>query len=114
MAQWWTFSPPRFGSKARRFPTTWMRTASAAVSSNSTRFTDAPASPALLAERRSAGSWWGNAGRTTVRSASEAEDLVRHQGRGLHLKNVVNADHVRAAQDGRCHGSCGGALQKAL
>src|SRR5579862_8099378 len=91
-----------------------MPTASAAVFSNSIKSTDAPATLALFAERRSAGSWWGSAGRTIVQSASEAEDLIGHQRRCFHFENIVNADHVRAAQDRGCHGRRGRALQKAL
>src|SRR6202021_3076918 len=90
-----------------------MPTASAAVSSSSIRCTDAPATLVLLAERRSAGSWGDTAGRTIVQSASEAEDLIGHQRRGFHLENIVEADHVRAAQDSGGYGGGGSALQKA-
>src|ERR1700721_4720429 len=90
-----------------------MPTASAAVSSSSIRCTDPPATLVLLAERRSAGSWWDSAGRTIVQSASEAEDLIGHQPRGFHLENIVDADHVRAAQDSGGYGGGGSALQKA-
>src|SRR5271170_3447597 len=89
-----------------------MPTANAAAFSNSIRSTDAPASPALLAERRSAGSWWDSAELTTVRSASEAENLIGQQRRSLHLNHVVDANHVRAAQNGRRNGGRGRALQK--
>src|ERR1700684_4506329 len=90
-----------------------MPTASAAVSSSSIKCTDAPATLVLLAERRSAGSWWDSAGRTIVQSASEAEDLIGHQRGGFHLENIVDADHVRTAQDGGGDGGGGSALQKA-
>src|SRR3984957_18266485 len=89
-----------------------MPTASAAVSSSSIRCTDAPATLVLLAERRSAGSWWDSAGRTIVQSASEAEDLIGHQRGGFHLENIVDADHVRAAQDSGGYGGGCRALQK--
>src|SRR5580704_527715 len=91
-----------------------MPMANAAVFSNNTKSTDAPATPALLAERRSAGSWWDSAERTTVQSASGVEDLIGQQRRGLHLGDIVDANHVRTAQNGRRHGSRGGALQKAF
>src|ERR1700735_1285900 len=90
-----------------------MPMASAAVSSSSIRCTDAPATLVLLAERRSAGSWWDSAGRTIVQSASEAEDLIGHQRGGFHLENIVDADHVRAAPAGGGYGGGGSALQKA-
>src|SRR3984957_13805005 len=89
-----------------------MPTASAAVLSNSIKSTDAPATLALFAERRSAGSWWDSAGRTIVQSASEAEDLIGHQRGCFHLENIVNADHVRAAQDRGGYGGGCSALQK--
>src|SRR5580698_285264 len=119
MARWWTSSPQPSGSKALPFPTMWMPTGSAAVFNNSTRCTGAPETHALLAERRSAGSWWDNAGRTIVRSASEAsarvtKDLIGHQRRGFHLQDIVNADHVRSAQNGRCHRRSRRALQKSF
>src|ERR1700735_4275894 len=89
-----------------------MPMASAAVSSSSIRCTDAPATLVLLAERRSAGSWWDSAGRTIVQSASEAEDLIGHQRRGFHLENIVDADHVRAAQDSGGYGGGGGGMEE--
>src|SRR5579862_2695158 len=91
-----------------------MPTASAAVFSNSIKSTDAPATLALFAERRSAGSWWDSAGRTIVQSASEAEDLIGHQRRRFHFKDIVNADYVRSAQDRRRNRRRRGALQKAF
>src|SRR5580698_1667004 len=117
MARWWTSSPQPSGSKALPFPTMWMPTGSAAVFNNSTRCTGAPATRALLAERRSAGSWWDNAGRTIVRSASGArarvtKNLIGDQRSGLHLQNIVNADHVRSAQNSCCYRCSRRALQK--
>src|SRR5271170_2623521 len=96
-----------------------MPTGNPAVFNNSTRCTGAPEPRALLAERRSAGSWWGNAGRTTVRSASEARArvtkyLIGHQRRGLHFKNVMYANHMRATENCRCHGGSRRAAQKSF
>src|ERR1700677_1008929 len=91
-----------------------MPRANAAVFNNNIRSMDARETLALFAERRSAGSWWDSAGRTIVQSASEAEDLIGHQGRGFHLENIVNADHVGATQDGGGNGGSGRALHKAL
>src|SRR5579883_2457518 len=77
-----------------------------AAFNSSTRYTDARASRVLSAERRSGGSWWDSAGRTTVRSASEAKDLVRYLDHRFHGSDLVHANHVRAAQNRRRHG-CG-------
>jgi len=53
-------------------------------------------------------------GRTTVRNASEAENLVRHLDYRLHLGNIVDAHDVSASQDSRRDGRRGCALQKRL
>src|SRR3984885_16159466 len=92
----------------------WMPTANAAVFSSNIKSTDARENFVLLAERRSAGSWWDSAGRTIVQSASEAKDLIGHQRRCFHLENIVDAYHVRAAQNRGCYGGSGRALQKAI
>src|SRR5579862_9045432 len=90
----------------------WMPTGNAAASSSSTRCMGGLGSRALPAERRSAGSWWGNAGRTIVRSASEVEHLIGDERGGFHFQYVVDSDDVRTAQDGGGDGGGGGALQE--
>src|ERR1700733_5807284 len=92
----------------------WMPTANAAVFSSNIKSTDARENFVLLAERRSAGSWWDSAGRTIVQSASEAENLIGHQGRRLHLENIVDADYVGATQDRCSHCGSGRTLQEAV
>ena len=67
----------------------------------------------LSAGPRSAGSWWASAERTIVRSASEAEHLVRHLRDRFHLGDIVDANDMRAAEDrGRDSGSSGAFEQR--
>jgi hypothetical protein len=40
--------------------------------------------------------------------------LIGHQGRRFHLENIVDADHVRATQDGSGDGRCGRALHESV
>src|SRR5580704_5411422 len=82
-----------------------MRRGKRGASNSSTRCTGAPESLALFAGRRSAGSWWGSAGRTTVRSASEAEHLVGHLYDDMHGRDVVYAHQVSAGENGGGDGS---------
>src|SRR5579872_390195 len=83
-----------------------------AAFNSSIRSTDAQVTRVLSAGRRSGGSWWGSAGHTTVRSASEAEDLVGNLDHGFHRGHIVDADYVRAAQDRGGDGGRGGAFQQ--
>ena len=71
----------------------------------SIRCTGARASLALSAGRRSAGSLLGSVGRTIVRSANEAENLVGNLHYRLHRSHVMHSNHVSAAKDRRRNSS---------
>src|ERR1700676_662134 len=91
-----------------------MPTAKRAAFNYSIRFTVMPESRALPAGRRSTGSWWDRMERTTVGSASEVENLIRHLDHHLHLRDLVTAHDVSTSQDGRCHGRGRRTLQQQI
>src|SRR5580704_6537078 len=84
------------------------------ASSCSIKFTGAPASRALPAERRSAGSWWASVGLTTVRSASGVEDLIRHLGHQFHRGGIVDANNMGTGEDCSGDGCSGSVFERRL
>src|SRR5689334_20732165 len=91
-----------------------MPTGSGAASNCSIRCMAARASLASPAGRESAGSWWGDAGRTIVRSVSEADDLIGKLRDRFRFGDVVNAHDVRTGQDRSSDGGGRYALQRRL
>src|SRR5215471_19135795 len=80
----------------------WMPRETRAASNCSTRFTAAQEGNVLFAKRRSAGSWWGSAGRISVQSASEVDvcqRLLRERLRDLETGRVIPFSTEADAQE---------------
>src|SRR5689334_21131986 len=91
-----------------------MPTGSGAASNCSIRCMAARASLASPGGRESAGSWWGDAGRTMVRSVSWAVEYIGERRYLLCLSDDLNAHDVRTVQDRSPDGRGRDALQRRL